>query len=150
MCRRLLLALLFILPVAVASAQPDDPLARSIPEDEGVSSAGISRFLFEAGHSKNEFHGFMAKVGELYLQKGNWKGRQLLPKKWVEEAVTSRNDEGPAGCLPVGVRPRRVANRADGPPGTWYSYRIPDTGKAHLPGGRQLSLERRSHTRTDH
>jgi CubicO group peptidase (beta-lactamase class C family) len=30
----------------------------------------------------------MAKFGELFLRKGNWSGRQLLPKGWVEEAST--------------------------------------------------------------
>jgi CubicO group peptidase (beta-lactamase class C family) len=38
----------------------------------------------------------MAKFGQLYLQKGNWNGRQLLPKQWIKDAVTSRSDEGPA------------------------------------------------------
>src|ERR1700678_1092037 len=71
MCRSLL-ALLFILPVAVASAQPDDPLARSIPEDEGVSSAGISRFLSDAGHSKNEFHSFMFLRHGKVVAEGWW------------------------------------------------------------------------------
>jgi hypothetical protein len=37
----------------------------------------------------------MAKVGQLYLQKGKWNGRQLLPQAWIEAAVTSRNDQGP-------------------------------------------------------
>ena len=30
----------------------------------------------------------MAKFGQLFLQKGNWKGRQVLPAAWVEEAST--------------------------------------------------------------
>lgn len=29
----------------------------------------------------------MAKIGQLYLQKGNWKGEQLLPESWIEEAT---------------------------------------------------------------
>jgi CubicO group peptidase (beta-lactamase class C family) len=37
----------------------------------------------------------MAKFGQLYLQKGKWNGRQILPESWVEDAVTSRSDEGP-------------------------------------------------------
>jgi CubicO group peptidase (beta-lactamase class C family) len=34
----------------------------------------------------------MAKFGQFYLQKGNWKGRQLLPKGWIEEATASTID----------------------------------------------------------
>ncbi len=30
----------------------------------------------------------LAKFGQLYLQKGRWNGRQILPAKWVEEATT--------------------------------------------------------------
>jgi CubicO group peptidase (beta-lactamase class C family) len=32
----------------------------------------------------------MAKLGQLLLQKGNWKGKQLLPEAWIEEATTSK------------------------------------------------------------
>lgn len=37
----------------------------------------------------------MAKLGQLYLQKGNWKGKQLLPKEWVEEATTFKIQQSP-------------------------------------------------------
>ena len=30
----------------------------------------------------------LAKFGQLYLQKGAWHGRQLLPAQWIEEATT--------------------------------------------------------------
>jgi hypothetical protein len=32
----------------------------------------------------------MAKVGQLYLQKGQWNGKQLLPAAWIEEATTTK------------------------------------------------------------
>lgn len=31
--------------------------------------------------------GDMARFGQLYLQKGSWKGKQLVSKKWVEEST---------------------------------------------------------------
>ncbi|MDN3548589.1 serine hydrolase domain-containing protein [Mucilaginibacter aquaedulcis] len=37
----------------------------------------------------------MAKLGQLYLQKGAWNGKQLLPKEWVEEATTFKIDQAP-------------------------------------------------------
>lgn len=41
----------------------------------------------------------VAKFGQLYLQKGKWNGKQLLPEKWIE-AATSRqvdNSKAPSG-----------------------------------------------------
>lgn len=35
----------------------------------------------------------MAKFGQLYLQKGMWKGRQILPSEWIAEATTSKIDQ---------------------------------------------------------
>ncbi|HWZ04937.1 MAG TPA: serine hydrolase [Mucilaginibacter sp.] len=37
----------------------------------------------------------LAKMGQLYLQKGIWNGKQLLPKGWVEEATTFKIDQAP-------------------------------------------------------
>jgi CubicO group peptidase (beta-lactamase class C family) len=36
----------------------------------------------------------IARFGQLYLQKGRWQGRQLLPEKWVEEATTKQVSNG--------------------------------------------------------
>lgn len=41
----------------------------------------------------------MAKFGLLYLQKGMWNGRQIIPAAWVEEATTFKIDQAP-GALP--------------------------------------------------
>ena len=37
----------------------------------------------------------IAKFGQLYLQKGQWNGRQLIPEKWVEQATSKQvpNDQ---------------------------------------------------------
>ena len=37
----------------------------------------------------------LAKMGQFYLQKGMWKGKQLLPKDWVNEATTFKIDQAP-------------------------------------------------------
>ncbi|MBS1522946.1 MAG: serine hydrolase [Bacteroidetes bacterium] len=37
----------------------------------------------------------LAKMGQLYLQKGMWSGKQLLPKAWIEEATTFKIDQAP-------------------------------------------------------
>jgi CubicO group peptidase (beta-lactamase class C family) len=37
----------------------------------------------------------MAKFGQLFLQKGKWNGRQVLPASWIEEASTKKIDQDP-------------------------------------------------------
>ncbi|MEA3209498.1 MAG: hypothetical protein QOE70_2555 [Chthoniobacter sp.] len=41
----------------------------------------------------------IAKFGQLYLQKGKWNGKQLLPEKWIEAATSKQvdNDKAPSG-----------------------------------------------------
>lgn len=34
----------------------------------------------------------IAKLGQFYLQKGQWDGKQLLPENWVEEATSKQTD----------------------------------------------------------
>ncbi len=36
----------------------------------------------------------MAKLGQLYLQGGEWQGRQILPAQWVEQSVTKKVTPG--------------------------------------------------------
>lgn len=37
----------------------------------------------------------LAKFGQLFLQKGKWQGRQILPESWVEEASTIKIEQDP-------------------------------------------------------
>jgi len=37
----------------------------------------------------------MAKMGQFFLQKGNWQGKQLLPESWFEEATTAHITQPP-------------------------------------------------------
>ena len=38
----------------------------------------------------------LAKFGRLFLNKGNWNGRQIVPERWVIESTTrDRNDNRP-------------------------------------------------------
>ncbi|MCE5195525.1 MAG: beta-lactamase family protein [Negativicutes bacterium] len=32
----------------------------------------------------------MAKIGQLYLQQGNWQGQQLVSKQWIQEAISTK------------------------------------------------------------
>ena len=43
----------------------------------------------------------MAKFGQLFLQKGIWKGKQILPAAWVEEASTMKIMQNPTASQAV-------------------------------------------------
>jgi len=57
----------------------------------------------------------MAKLGQLYLQKGNWLGKQLLPKEWVEEATTMKIEQQPDS-------PQAVKDSSDWLQGYCYKF----------------------------
>ncbi|MFV0443089.1 MAG: serine hydrolase, partial [Planctomycetaceae bacterium] len=44
----------------------------------------------------------IAKFGQLYLQRGVWNGRQLIPAEWVEQATSWQidNSQAPSGRNP--------------------------------------------------
>jgi CubicO group peptidase (beta-lactamase class C family) len=37
----------------------------------------------------------MARFGQLFLQKGKWNGKQVLPAEWIEEATSKKIDQAP-------------------------------------------------------
>jgi CubicO group peptidase (beta-lactamase class C family) len=45
----------------------------------------------------------IAKFGQLYLQKGKWNGRQLIPEKWVEEATSKQVRNDGEGHSKIGI-----------------------------------------------
>jgi CubicO group peptidase (beta-lactamase class C family) len=45
----------------------------------------------------------IARFGQLYLQKGKWKGKQLIPSQWVEEAPPDRPRMVPRQIV-IGIR----------------------------------------------
>ncbi len=57
----------------------------------------------------------ITKLGLLYLQKGKWNGKQLLPEKWAVEATTAHIDNTPA----VPRRPKEVDDWSQG-----YGYQF--------------------------
>ena len=45
----------------------------------------------------------IAKFGQLYLQKGKWNGRQLIPEKWVEQATSKQVPNDQEGHSNIGI-----------------------------------------------
>lgn len=72
---------------------------------------GITKFLWETcpkGITKGGWGLFicpedMAKLGQLYLQKGKWKGQQLVPEAWVEIS-TGKHVESVEGTYGYGYQ----------------------------------------------
>jgi CubicO group peptidase (beta-lactamase class C family) len=58
----------------------------------------------------------LAKVGELYRQKGAWQGRQLLPAQWVDEATTFKIQQ------PLPAKPSRPNDQNDWLQGYCYQF----------------------------
>jgi hypothetical protein len=46
----------------------------------------------------------IAKLGQLYLQKGKWKGQQILSEKWIEEATRKQTDNSNHSKTPDNIQ----------------------------------------------
>ena len=66
-----------------------EPLGIENPEwgasPQGINFGGWGLFLRTED---------IAKFGQLYLQKGRWKGKQLIPAAWVEQATSKQVSNG--------------------------------------------------------
>jgi hypothetical protein len=58
----------------------------------------------------------LAKFGQLYLQKGKWEGRQILPAAWVDEATTFKIQQ------PSPPKPQRPDKENDWVQGYCYQF----------------------------
>ncbi len=90
-----------------------DPTWDASPE--GVSLGGYGLYLCTED---------IAKFGQLYLQHGQWQGKQLIPRQWIEQATSKQvsNGSDPASDWAQGYgfqfwRCRHNAFRGDGKDG---------------------------------
>jgi CubicO group peptidase (beta-lactamase class C family) len=97
------------------------------------SPLGIESPRWDASPEGNSLGGYglylrtedIAKLGQLYLQKGKWNGKQLVPRNWVEQATSKQIDNHKESHAQIGPdwiegygfqfwRCRHNAYRADG------------------------------------
>ncbi len=83
---------------------------------EGVTWETCPRGINVGGWGLNIQTEGLAKFGQLYLQKGEWNGRQLLPAAWVEEATTFKIQQ------PAPAKPSRPNEQNDWLQGYGYQF----------------------------
>jgi len=73
----------------------DNPQWVSSPEGNSLGGYGLKLCTED-----------IAKFGQLYLQKGKWNGKQLIPEKWVEQATSKQvaNDQEPHSKIGIDWR----------------------------------------------
>ena len=62
-------------------------------------------------------------MGQLLLQRGKWKGRQLIPAHWIDEASREQVPCTPAGMKPADAE-RRGLNRENSDWVQGYGYQM--------------------------
>ena len=72
-------ALDYLKPLLFAPLGIENPRWDSSPEGNSLGGYGL--------YLRTED---MAKFGQLYLQKGKWNGKQVVPRKWVEQATSKQ------------------------------------------------------------
>lgn len=104
-----------------------DPLGFKDPKWE-QSPQGITTGAYGLAIRTDE----IAKFGQLYLQKGRWNGKQLIPASWVEQATSMQTSNGSAPTSDWGQgygyqfwRSRHNSYRGDGAFGQ-YCMVIPE------------------------
>ena len=84
-------------------AESDRPDCSRLPATDDCSSrSGIGNPTWEASKQGVSMGGFglsvrtedIARFGQLYLQKGQWQGKQLVPAAWVEAATSRQMSNG--------------------------------------------------------
>jgi hypothetical protein len=83
---------------------------------EGATWETCPRGINTGGWGLSVPTGALAKFGQLYLQKGQWEDRAILPANWVEEATTFKIQQ------PAPEKPSRPKEQNDWQQGYCYQF----------------------------
>jgi CubicO group peptidase (beta-lactamase class C family) len=83
----------------VTGAKIFEAFKKEIADPIGMEDFSLDdcRYSYEEKKSKHPAYNFrmsardMARFGLLYLRKGNWNGRQIIPQEWVEQSTTAHS-----------------------------------------------------------
>ncbi len=70
----------------------ENPEWASSPEGNSLGGSGLKLCTED-----------IAKFGQLYLQKGKWNGKQLVPEKWVEQATSKQVPNDQESHVKIGI-----------------------------------------------
>jgi CubicO group peptidase (beta-lactamase class C family) len=81
----------------VAGAKIFEAFKKEIADPIGMEDFSLDdcQYSYEENKSKHPAYNFrmsardMARFGLLYLRKGNWNGRQIIPQEWIEKSTTA-------------------------------------------------------------
>ena len=83
----------------VTGAKIFEAFKREIAEPIGMEDFSLDdcRYSYEEDKSKHPAYHFrmsardLARFGLLYLRKGSWNGRQIIPQEWIEQSTKARS-----------------------------------------------------------
>lgn len=85
-------ALDFLKPRLFAPLGIEDPEWATSPEGYSLGGYGLKLCTED-----------IAKFGQLYLQRGKWQGRQLIPEQWVEQATSKQVSNDRESHAKIGI-----------------------------------------------
>ena len=87
----------FFLDAGPIPESPDLPRGLSwaaVGKSRLFDAVGSRYFVLADGYGLLARTEDLAKLGQLYLQKGQWKGKEVLPAAWVEDATSRQTSNG--------------------------------------------------------
>ncbi len=90
-----------------------------IPDTDGFYQFEPSKSRYPAYHFRMSAHD-LALYGSLYLNRGRWNGKQLVPESWIEASTTSYSTTNPSYGIGYGILWYVLLETENRPGGSFY------------------------------